>query len=129
MAGRNKTGRKDVFTKDHLDMADEYLERFEELGAVVPTVAGMSLYLGVVKATLLRWADQNPRLLNALGKCSSIQEEILIQKGLKSITQPQITKLLLSNHGYSERFQNELSGRDGEPLQFTIKRASDVDQD
>lgn len=71
---------------------------------VLPTHAGLAVFLKVCKATVENWAKQYPEFLVSLGILNAIQEVTLVNRGLKSEYNSTICKLMLSsNHGYKER--------------------------
>ena len=70
----------------------------------LPTHAGLATYIGVGKTTIERWATAHPEFRVSLDILNAVQEDMLIQRGLKSEYNSTITKLMLSsNHGYKER--------------------------
>lgn len=85
--------------------ADGYLLRYEELGDVVPTVAGLAVYLGVSKSTVYLWAEKNAQFSDTLKMVNAIQEARLSSGGLSNSMNATIVKLMLANHGYSEKSQ------------------------
>lgn len=85
--------------------AEDYLLRYEELGDVVPTAAGLAVYLNVSKSTVYLWAEKNKLFSDTLKMVNAIQESRLSSGGLSNSMNPTIVKLMLSNHGYSEKSQ------------------------
>ena len=51
----------------------------------LPTLEGFANFLGVVKQTILTWADVHPEFMDALMRAKQIQKECLIQNGLKGL--------------------------------------------
>ncbi|ENN6350603.1 DNA-packaging protein [Providencia rettgeri] len=76
---------------------------YETVGDVVPSVAGLACYLGVSRKTVYEWVKESTDLSDTLEGILAMQENKLINKGLNGDFNPTITKLMLANHGYSEK--------------------------
>jgi len=100
-------GRPTKYNPELIRKACDYLENYEALGHKIPTLAGLSLSIGINKETTQAWSkDKNKRQFSVL--CSQIkmvQEQALIDKGLDSTWNGSITKLLLQKHGYHDNPQ------------------------
>jgi len=82
---------------------------------VLPTLAGLSLHLGVGLSTLEAWKakqiqdldpEKYPRFdefQGVLGVLEATQHDKLIQNGLSGKHNSNITKLLLTKHGYTDQ--------------------------
>lgn len=103
--------RSTTFTDEIEQQALEYIESgYIELEHVIPSVVGMSLALNVSKSTLYKWAeDGHGSISDTLAKCNDKQHMILISKGLTNEFSGTITKLALSNHGYSEKTATDIT--------------------
>ncbi|EPL6584949.1 DNA-packaging protein [Providencia rettgeri] len=89
---------------ESLVKAKEYLMGgYETVGDVVPSVAGLACYLGVSRKTVYEWVKESTDLSDTLEGILAMQENKLINKGLNGDFNPTITKLMLANHGYSEK--------------------------
>lgn len=109
--------RPTSYNQEMQDRADNYLDgMYIDEGHVVPSNTGLSLYLGVARETLQNWGESNPEFLVTLGSIKAKQKILLIANGLNSEFNSNITKLMLGNHGLSEKNQTELTGKDGAPL-------------
>ena len=109
--------------KDYLDeCVDEETQRVRtdgdksityELGinAKIPTVAGLSLKLGVARDTVYEYAKANKEFSDALEVILAAQESKLIENSISGKYNSAIAKLLLVKHGYVER--QEITGKDG----------------
>ena len=107
-------GRPTKYNDEMQAKADAYVDGgFEDCGDVVPIAAGLSCELRVNTDTLYEWARVNPRFSETMKRLMKTQERLLVAKGLTSTTNTVITKLLLSNHGYSEKTQTDLISTDG----------------
>ena len=96
------------------DKAKEYLlGGFSTFGDVIPNVAGLSCYLGVSRSTIYKWAEENDEFSDILEGVLSLQENKLINSGLKGEFNPTLVKLMLSKHGYADKQETELTGKDG----------------
>ncbi|HEC8325177.1 TPA: DNA-packaging protein [Providencia rettgeri] len=103
MATKIKMGRPSKFAES-LTKAKEYLMGgYETVGDVVPSVAGLACYLGVSRKTVYEWVKESTDLSDTLEGILAMQENKLINKGLNGDFNPTITKLMLANHGYSEK--------------------------
>lgn len=83
-----------------LNKAYRYIKTYKDLGEVIPTVVGLSVFLSVTKSTLYEWIkdEKNPEFSNALEMVSNNQELKLINGGLNNAFNSTITKLMLSNN-------------------------------
>jgi hypothetical protein len=76
---------------------------------------------------LRNWADEHGQFLTTLEKCNQVQERVALAGGLKNELNPTIVKLLLANHGYSDKQALEHTGPDGGPI--NIRSADDLTDD
>jgi len=81
----------------------------------VPTIAGLSLALGIARETVYDWAKQDEK-----GKFSDIvsdlmakQEMRLMSGGVTGEFNASITKLALTKHGYSDKQDQQVTGANG----------------
>lgn len=110
-----KVGRPSKLNKELVDKANLYmLSDFEVYGDAVPSHAGLCCYLGVVKSTIYEFAKVDSELgkefSNTLEAIKIKQERMLLAGGLKGDYNANITKLMLANHGYSDKQELEHSG-------------------
>ena len=108
-------GRPTKYNEELLAKAREYLFKYEELGDVIPSAIGLSLYLDVCRDTLYDWDGQEGKeeFSYILKQINSTQQQVLLNKGLTSDFNSAITKLVLGKHGYHEKQQQEVSGPGG----------------
>ena len=104
-------GRPTKYSQDMLDKAVEYLTDYGHDGDVIPTVAGLACYLGVTKPALHDWAKEYPEFSSALSNIHQLQEKLTVNRALLSEFNPAISKLILHNHGYSDK--QEITGNNG----------------
>lgn len=125
-------GRHSEYNEDIQQKAEEYTKAYEELADdAVPSIAGLSRYLNVARQTLYNWAEQNEDFLDTLGAIEQEQEKQLTSKGLKSEFNSTIVKLMLYNHGYSDKVQQDVTS-DGEKVQisgFNYVKPDETDTD
>lgn len=114
-------GRPTKYSKELLEKAKEYLETYDTVGDVIPSVEGLSLYLDITRTTIYDWEKQEGKeeFSYILRKINAKQHQVLVNKGLSNDFNSAITKLVLGKHGYHEKTQQELSGPDGGPVQFS----------
>ena len=103
-------GRPSKYNRAILDATYAYVTgQWKELGHKIPTIAGLALLLDTDRETVKIWAsDENKKEFSVMvSKLMSMQEHELIDKGLDSVYNSGITKLILSKHGYSDTQQNQ----------------------
>ena len=116
-------GRPSLLDEELLEKAKHYMiEGYNEIENIVPSVAGLCCYLGVSKSTIYEWAKDTPenRLIplrvkfsDTLDAIQAKQEMLLINGGLSQSFSGTITKLMLANHGYSDKVQTDVTSSDG----------------
>jgi hypothetical protein len=117
-------GRPSEYNQEILDKAQDYLVNYKsEYGHMVPSVVGLAKVLNKNQDTLYEWAKHEDKkaFSDTLAKIKGLQHLDLINGGLANELNPTITKLMLANHGYSEKTQQEISGPDGGPIQTDNK--------
>lgn len=109
-------GRPTDYNKETIPKTLHYLENYKEYGDMIPSVAGLSIALGVNRDTIYEWSSQDSKkeFSDILKSLLSTQEKVLINNGLNNTFNSQITKLVLGKHGYSDK--QEITGKDGEKL-------------
>lgn len=115
-------GRPSLFNQDMIERAQEYVwffqqpktaEEMENDVEVIPSVAGLALYLGVHRSTLYEWGKQNKDFSDTLASLQDVQEVSLLNGGLRGRFNAQISKLALANHGYSDKQEIDNKSSDG----------------
>ena len=112
-------GRPTLLNEDLLEKTKDYLiEGYKEIGNAVPSVAGLCCFLGVSKKAIYNWSEDNEfnnsdpirsEFIHTLAAIQAKQEMMLIDGGLRSDFSGVITKLMLSNHGYSDKVQTDVT--------------------
>lgn len=110
-------GRPTKYNEALVEKARDYLNVYETLGDVIPSIEGLSIYLDVTRTTLYDWEKQEEKkeFSDILRKINATQHQVLINKGLSNDFNSAITKLVLGKHGYHEKMQQEVSGPGGRP--------------
>ncbi|MGK4231240.1 DNA-packaging protein [Providencia hangzhouensis] len=103
MATKTKMGRPSKFAESLVKAKEYLMGGYETVGDVIPSVAGLACYLGVSRKTVYEWVKESTDLSDTLEGILAMQENKLINKGLNGDFNPTITKLMLANHGYSEK--------------------------
>ena len=116
MAGR-PTKYKEEFNQIAFDYA---MGGFKEDGQVVPSKVGLAILLGVGPNTLDDWAKVHDVFSTTLALVQSKQHVEALNRGLDSTFNAAITKLLLHNHGYSDKAAQEITGANGGPIEGTV---------
>lgn len=115
MASDYYAGRPTKYNEGILETAKHYIENYEELGDVVPTIAGLACELKISRETIYDWITHDDKVAfsDTVKNISSIQERKLVSGGLSGVMNAMITKLLLNNHGYSEKHVVDNKSSDG----------------
>lgn len=114
------SGRPTKLTPELIAKAQEYIDGgYEDQDDAVPSIVGLSRYLGKARPLLYQWRDENRNqaFTDILQNIVSEQKRLLLSKGLKGEFNSNIVKLMLGKHGYSDKQQIEQSGIDGKPIE------------
>jgi len=106
-------GRPTKYNQQILVDTREYLENYEQHGDAIPSIAGLSVVLGLPRQTIYDWARQEEKeeFSDILQSILSTQEKVLINKGLKNEFNSNITKLALGKHGYSDKQETDVTSK------------------
>lgn len=113
MTAKSLGGRPRLLTPELIDKAENYVKTYAKLGDVIPSRAGMARNLGIGKSTINLWSREqgtDPRFLACLEEMDAEQERALLQSGLLGKFNPTITKMILTQHGYSDRQEIHTTG-------------------
>lgn len=106
-------GRPSSYNDEIQRQADEYIYSYEELGHAIPSRAGLCCYLGISRSNSYEWEKQFPAFSDTLEAISVVQENQALNGGLTNRFNSTITKLVLANHGYSDRNAVDHTSSDG----------------
>ena len=96
------------------EKADKYVfESGESLGEAIPSHVGLAMFLGVTKSTIYEWAKHHEAFSDTLEVISNCQEQKAVNHGIVGTFNPTITKLVLANHGYSDKQELAHTSPDG----------------
>jgi hypothetical protein len=107
--------RPTKYNKELLEKARLYLNEYT---TAIPSIVGLAQHLGVSRASLYNWGDEQPEFLDILDNINQQQELVLLDKGLTGDFNAAITKLALGKHGYSEKSEREITGKDGGAIEI-----------
>ena len=122
-------GRPREYSQIILDKANEYLTSCQdkeiekgtserpiyELKVRLPSVEGLSRYLGVARSTVYKWRGEFPAFSDIIEDILSEQSEKLINEGLSGNYNSTIAKLILTKHGYSDKQETDIMSG-GKPI-------------
>lgn len=104
-----------------VDLISDYIKSTQE-NSELPSIAGLAVFIGFAKSTVYKWAEEDSEFSDALGSVSTLQEHNLINKSLNGEWNSAISKLLLHNHGYSDRSEQKHSGDQDNPIIHKVER-------
>ncbi len=128
-ARKEPFGRPTKYDGETLNKAKAYINGGYKKRGPVPIMAGLANVLGVTKVTLYEWAKTHKDFSYTLDSLQELQEELLASKGLMGETNTVITKLMLANHGYADASKQELTGKDGAPIETTTLNVIELSDD
>lgn len=103
-------GRPSGLTPEMIERARNYMMGdFKEMGNTVPSIAGLSCYLGIGRSTIYEWEKVSKDFSDTLEGIKAKQEMMLIDGGLDQRFSGTISKLMLANHGYSDKSQTDIT--------------------
>lgn len=102
-------GRPTTKPENISELVGNYLKEAKQL-IELPSVAGLASFIGCSKASLYGWAKDDPQFLDSLDKLNLEQEKVVLNKSLNNEWNSAISKLILHNHGYTDKQQMEMSG-------------------
>jgi len=98
---RHPGGRPTLYTPDMPERLEGYMRNYHDK---LPSKAGFAIFVGVHVNTMDNWGKKYSEFLWALRRLHTLQESVLLNKGLSGEFNSTICKLLLcNNHGYKSR--------------------------
>ena len=95
-------GRPTKYNPELQAQAEHYLYHWDEMDAV-PSRVGLCCFLGITKPTMYDWEKSFPEFSTTLQGIDALQERVAVNKGITGEFNSTITKLVLANHGYSDK--------------------------
>jgi len=118
-----KKPKQNTLTKQQaetLDLARAYMRDYASYGHAIPSLKGLAKIVrdlnGTNRRTFYKWRDTLDEFKELLEDLNDEQELALLHGGLTNQLNSNIVKLALGKHGYSDKQQQEVTGKDGEPL-------------
>ena len=111
-------GRPTKYNQGILDKTADYIANYQKYGDAIPTAQGLTLILDVSDETISNWGKhKNKReFFGLLEKLKRKQHQALVNGGITGDFNSNITKLVLTKHGYSDRQDNTHAGPLGGPI-------------
>jgi hypothetical protein len=118
-------GRPTKYTKDTPQKVLDWLDTKNDTdeGVDLPTIEGLSVYLGLTKETVYQWEKDidKKEFSDALRKVRQAQHDRLVNSGLSGKYNPTIAKLILgNNHGYAEKKDLTTGGEKFQPVDKVV---------
>jgi hypothetical protein len=116
---KRSVGRPSKYNPELQLLADKYLDVYnlpaKEGGAgdVIPSGAGLCCWLGISRSTRDEWIKDYPEFSGTCEAIAVMQEKSCVNGGMAGLFNASITKLLLANHGYSDKVQSDMVSSDG----------------
>jgi len=102
-----RTGRPSNYKPEFNDLALDYIDTYKDkYDHQVPSVVGLAVIIGCAERTLYNWGNKHPDFMHTLRDIVSAQKFALTNGGLGNDFNSNICKLMLANHGFSERTQD-----------------------
>ena len=108
-------GRPTKYTPELLVKAHEYVDGAWKDEDAVPMIVGLALHCGISKDTVYEWMkdESKSEFSDIARRVEQLQERYLAKGGLSQVFNANITKLLLSKHGYSDKQEIDHTSTDG----------------
>ena len=124
---KNPVGRPTKYNDDMQERADRYVFCYHEQEDVIPSAAGLCVWLGINRSTLHEWEKIHDKFSNTLDAIRQLQEKIALNKGITGDFNSTIVKLVLANHGYSDKqaIDHTTAGEAMQPTRIVIETTPD----
>ena len=99
--------RPTLYNDEIVKRANAYLDHYSDDGSVIPTLAGLSQWLGISRETIRLWmkAEDKAEFAFVVDQLMCEQERLLINNGLSGNFKAYIVKLALRHHGYYDLYK------------------------
>ena len=108
-----EVGRPTILNDALKAKAKEYLFKYEDQGDVIPSAAGLACWLGIAKSSVYKFGEQDQEFSDTLCAIQAKQEVVTLNRGITGDFNSTIAKLVLANHGYSDKIQQDNVSSDG----------------
>jgi hypothetical protein len=105
-------GRPTKYSPELQAQADDYVLNWSKTDSV-PSRVGLCCWLGISKHTSFEWEKIYPEFSATLDAVEALQEHTAMNKGITGEFNSTIVKLVLANHGYSDKVQQDVISSDG----------------
>ena len=104
-------GRPTKYTPELLNKCYQYIDEWKNQGDMIPSHEGLMLFVGISKTCCYDWAREEDKeeFSSILDNILVMQRRELINKGLSSEFNSNITKLVLGKHGYHEKQETDIT--------------------
>jgi len=126
-------GRIGKYNKKLLAKCQEYIDKWVEDKhggtEVIPTLVGLQLYIGISETLYYDWMkhERKKPFLEFTRRVMQMQKKELSNKGITGEFNPNITKLLLTKHGFVDKKEQKLTDGDGNALVPAVIKVEYVD--
>jgi hypothetical protein len=110
MAGGRPTKYDKAMVKHVVDYANG---GYIACGDAIPSRAGIACEMQVSLNSLKNWEREYPEFLSALAHLDAMQHRVTLSGGISNAMNATICKLVLANHGYSDKVQQDTISSDG----------------
>jgi len=110
---KNPIGRPTKYNQEVQDQADRYIYEWSDIGDTVPSRVGLCCFIGIHKDTSYEWEKRYPEFSDTCKAVDALQEHTALNKGISGVFNAQIVKLVLANHGYSDKIEQSHTSPDG----------------
>lgn len=114
-------GRPTKYNRAILDNSLAYINNYQQFGHKVPSIAGLAQVIETDRETLHRWSNEEGKkeFSNIYRRLMTAQEFALTNNGLDGTFNSNITKMMLSKHGYTDS-----DTKQGVSVNVTINRGT-----
>lgn len=113
-------GRPTKYTSDMVERIDDYLAKITAIAHDVPFIEDVSLMFGIDEDTVTEWAKEKPEFSGAIKRLKDLQKKRLQSLGLNSrVNTTMAIFLLKANHGFVDVQRQEITGKNGDPIETT----------
>lgn len=112
--------RPTKYNEDMQAQAERYVEEWDQFDTV-PSRVGLCCFLGIDKSTSYEWEGVHPEFSDTCKAVDTLQERVAVNNGISGKFNSTITKLVLANHGYSDKMEQAHTSPDGSFSPTTVE--------